>query len=70
MENSNFKKLSNTLVDYFQRIQNEIDFKGDGFYSKYGRSIKLDLTKDSKLQDLFDALVANGSISPEPEDSA
>lgn len=66
MENSNFKKLSNTLVDYFQRIQNEIDFKGDGFYSKYGRSIKIVLNRTNTLRDLFDALVANEVISPEP----
>jgi hypothetical protein len=70
MENSNFKKLSNTLVDYFQRIQNEIDFKGNGLYSKYGRSTKLDLTKDSKLQDLFDTLVASGMVSPKPANSS
>ena len=66
MENSNFKKLSNTLVDYFQRIQNEIDFKSGGLYSKYGRSIKIDLNRNNTLQDLFDALVASGIISPEP----
>lgn len=66
MENSNFKKLSNTLVDYFQRIQNEIDFKSGGLYSKYGRSIKLDLNRNNTLQDLFDALVASGIILSEP----
>lgn len=69
MENSNFKKLSSTLVDYFQQIQNEIDFKGNGLYSKYGRSTKLGLTKDSKLQDLFDILVASGMVSPKPANS-
>ena len=31
MENSNFKKLSNTLVDYFKRIQDRIT----GFLAKH-----------------------------------
>ena len=53
-----------------ENCKNEIDFKGNGLYSKYGRSTKLDLTKDSKLQDLFDTLVASGMVSPKPANSS